>query len=354
MRVLLVTNDWPPGVGGIQTYLRGLVERSAHDIRVLAPAHPGAVPGEGATRYPGGFMWPTPSVAAHVAAEVEECGADVVWYGAPHPPALLGPAVRRRTGRPYMVLCHGAEVSVAAALPIVRGRLRASLRGAATVLAVSGHTASKVRRLAGREVHRLGVGVTPSGVARPTVRRPGTTVVSVGRLVPRKGHDRLIDAVAGLPGWDGRIVLIGDGPQRRRLQRRAARKGVALEVRTGLDDEAVRAALREADVFAQPCRTRWAGLDWEGLGIVFLEAAAEGLPVIAGRSGGAPEALLPGVTGFLAGRPGEIGRALALLREPERAESMGAAGRRRVAGEWGWDPVVARFDRWVEEAARGY
>ncbi|NND84774.1 MAG: glycosyltransferase family 4 protein [Acidimicrobiia bacterium] len=347
MRVLLVTNDWPPDVGGIQTYLTGLVARTSHDVRVLAPRHPDAEPSSDEVRRTG-FMWPTRRIAERIEAEASDFGADVVWFGAPTPPALLGP----RLDLPYVVLCHGAEVSTAAAIPLVRGRLRRSLAGAGEVLAVSEHTAGLVARFSGRVVHRLGVGVTLSGAPVPSERPPGMTVVSVGRLVRRKGLDRLIDALARVPGWHGRLVLVGDGPDRDRLGRRANRRGVALEVRTGLDDAAVRSALREGDVFAQPCRTRLGGLDWEGLGIVFLEAAAEGLPVIAGRSGGAPETIKPGVTGFLAGSRREVIAAIEALGDSDRATAMGGAGREMVEAEWGWEAVIERFDAAIDRAAQ--
>ena len=352
MRVLLVTNDWPPDVGGIQTYLRGLVDRTSHDVRVLAPAHPDAEGGGREVRNPDGFMWPTRGTARRIADEVQSWDADLVWFGAPHPPALLGPSVADRTGRPYMVLCHGAEVSVAAAIPVVRSRLRRSLREAATVLAVSDYTRGVVERLSGRDALRLGVGVEVG--EGPSVARGGgaPTIVSVGRLVPRKGYDRLIDALAQVPTWEGRLLLVGDGPQRRSLERRAARRGVPLEVRSGLDDGEVRAALGGADVFAQPCRTRLLGLDWEGLGIVFLEAAAAGLPVIAGSSGGAPETVRPGVTGYVASSRSVITDAVIALSDPNHASEMGAAGKAFVESEWSWSNVIDRFDRAVEDAAR--
>ena len=346
MRVLLVTNDWPPDRGGIQTYLAGLVARTSHEVRVLAPSHPGASPIPGEVRE-GGFMWPSRSVAERIRREVAEFGAEVVWFGAPTPPALLGPTL----GVPYVVLCHGAEVSTAAAIPLVRGRLRRSLAGAAEVLAVSQHTADLVARFSRRGVQRLGVGVeTPDGDRRTGV--PSTfTVVSVGRLVRRKGLDRLVDALGRV--GDARLVAVGSGPERDRLVRRAARRGVDLEVLEGLDDDEVRAVLGRADVFAQPCRTRLLGLDWEGLGIVFLEAAAAGLPVIAGRSGGAPETIVPGVTGFVAATRSEVEAALAELRVPGQAVAMGSAGRRMVERAWGWDGVIGRFDAALERAARG-
>ncbi len=146
--------------------------------------------------------------------------------------------------------------------------------------------------------------------------------------------------------------MVGSGRRAAALRRRAVRKGVRLSIEEGLGDTEVAARLRRATVFALPCRSRWFGLEIEGLGIAFLEAAAKGLPVIAGRSGGAPETIIPGVTGFLAERPGEIAEALRLLlADPRLRRSMGEAGRRFVASGYEWTDVVNRFDVAITEAA---
>ncbi len=159
-RILLVTNDFPPDRGGIQTYLRELVDRTHHEVRVLAPHHDGAAIDPRVVRHPARrFMLPTPPVRRWIVAQVGEWRPDVVVYGAPHPPALLGPSIARSSGLPYIVLCHGAETVVAAAIPGVRQALRRSLRRSAALFAVSEFTANRVRRLTGGECLRLGVGV---------------------------------------------------------------------------------------------------------------------------------------------------------------------------------------------------
>jgi phosphatidylinositol alpha-1,6-mannosyltransferase len=183
--------------------------------------------------------------------------------------------------------------------------------------------------------------------------------VCVSRLVPRKGQDRLIQAwpavVAEVPA--ARLLLVGGGPYERRLRRLAAASPVAARIH--LTGEVAWADLpahfAAGDVFAMPCRTRWLGLDLEALGAVYLEAAAAGLPVVAGRSGGAPETVVEGVTGVVVDgrRPGPVGRAVAgLLADPARARAMGAAGRRRMEAELSWEAVAARFQKLLAEVAR--
>ncbi|MEX1280713.1 MAG: glycosyltransferase family 4 protein [Acidimicrobiia bacterium] len=353
-RVLLVTNDWPPDVGGIQTYLAGLVARTRHDVTVLAPRRAGTPPTPGVVRHPHlRFLGPARPVREWIVSEAERAGADVIWFGAPHPPALTAPAVGAAAALPWVVQAHGAEVSVADTLPWIRGRLRRSLAGAAEVLAVSRFTADLVDRVAGRPAVALGVGVD---VERFTPGPPPDrfTVLCVGRLVRRKGQDRVIGAVARLR--DGGLasaeaVLVGTGPDAGRLRRLAAE----LEVPTAFvvaSEEDLPGWYRTASAFAMPVRDRWFGREPEGLGIVYLEAAASGLPVIVGPSGGAPETVVPGRTGFVAGDVRTLARQLAWLAEHrDEAAAMGAAGRAFVTERYGWPAVMDRFDEAIERAA---
>ncbi|MDQ4116875.1 MAG: glycosyltransferase family 4 protein, partial [Actinomycetota bacterium] len=163
----------------------------------------------------------------------------------------------------------------------------------------------------------------------------------VSRLVPRKGQDTLVAVLARLrervPGT--RLLLVGGGPYRERLRRLARRHGVEehVVITGGVPSAELAAHHAAADVFALPCRTRGGGLDVEGLGIVALEAASCGLPVVVGHSGGAPETVDEGRTGFVVG--GRDPDALAdrlgtLLSDPDRAARMGAAGRDRIVREW--------------------
>lgn len=353
-RVLLVTNDYPPDRGGIQTYLRELVDRTSHEVRVLAPFNPDAPPDPRVVRHPRWrFMFPTPRVRRWIFDQAEGWGPDVILYGAPHPPALLGPSIGRRSGLPYVVLCHGAETTLAAVIPGLRRALRRSLRGAGHRLAVSEFTAARVHRLTGLPCERLGVGVT---VEHGVLAAPegGEDVICVSRFVPRKGQDRLVDALARLDNWNGRLMLIGSGRRAAAVQRRARRKRVPVILEQGLDDVEVAERLAAAAIFAMPCRSRWFGLEVEGLGIVFLEAAARGLPVVAGRSGGAPETILPGTSGFLAESSSELAEALGiLLDDPGLRAAMGRAGRSLVERAYKWDDVIDRLDAAIAELALG-
>ncbi|MHB1801965.1 MAG: glycosyltransferase family 4 protein, partial [Actinomycetes bacterium] len=177
-------------------------------------------------------------------------------------------------------------------------------------------------------------------------------VVCVSRLVPRKGQDVLIRALPQIRRRvpDAAVLLVGDGPYRPRLERLVAELRLEPHVRfTGSVPWSELPAHYDAgDVFAMPARTRRGGLDVEGLGIVYLEASATGLAVVAGDSGGAPDAVLDGRTGMVVpGRRVELvaDHVAGLLADPGRAAVLGRAGREWVSAEWGWDRLAARLAR---------
>jgi phosphatidylinositol alpha-1,6-mannosyltransferase len=360
MRVLVVTNDFPPRPGGIQQYVHALASRlPAGEVVVYAPrwkrdaAFDAAQPFPVA-RHPTSLMLPVPSVLrrAREIAKAESC--DRVWFGAAAPLALLAP----RLGLARSVAStHGHETGWAL-LPGARGALRRIGSGVDAVTYVSDYTARRLRPALGpaATLEWLPSGVDtdafhPDADGAVVRRRHGLgtrpVVACVSRLVPRKGQDTLIRALPEIRRRvDGAaLLLVGGGPSERRLRRLAAGAGVGDHVVfTGsVPWPELPAHYAAGDVFAMPCRTRLGGIDVEGLGIVYLEAAATGLPVVAGTSGGAPEAVRPGETGVVA-EPHEVAGAVAgLLADPERARAMGAKGRAWVEAEWRWDVLAGRL-----------
>ena len=375
VRLLLITNDFPPRAGGIQQYCHGLVRRLPPDeVVVYAPAWPGAVEFDAGepyrvVRHPTSRMLPTADVARRAVDLARQVGPDVICFGAAFPLGLLARRLTLQTGVPCMGFTHGVEVAVSGA-PLARRLMTRVAADMRVLTAVSRWSAARVERGARG---RCPVELLPSGVAadvyRPEVdgaavrARHGLggdpVCVCVSRLVPRKGQDRLIEAwprvVARVPS--ARLLIVGPGPYERRLRRMAAASPAAGRIHFSGEVrwQELPAHYAAGDVFAMPCRTRWLGTDLEALGVVFLEAAASGLPVVAGRSGGAPETVVEGVTGTVVDgrRAGEVARAVAgLLADPARARAMGAAGRRRVEAEFAWQAVVARLDKLVVKAAR--
>jgi phosphatidyl-myo-inositol dimannoside synthase len=367
-RTLLVTNDFPPRTGGIQRYLLELATRLPDgELLVYAPAWPGCAAFDGRLpfpvhRHPTSLMVPEPSVFGRAVALARAHAADTVWFGAAAPLALLGPGLRRGAGiSRVLASSHGHEVGWSM-LPGARQALRRIGRDAEVVTTVSRYTRARVAAAFGPaaaleplppgiDTHRF----RPDAGARTAVRRrhglgEAPVVTCVSRLVARKGQDMLIRALphvrARVPGT--RLVLVGGGSDAGRLHALAVAHDVADAVvfAGAVADADVPAYHAAGDVFALPCRTRAGGLDVEGLGIALLEAASAGLPVVAGRSGGAPETVRGGRTGHVVeGRDlrGLVSALVDLLADPDRAATMGAEGRAWMKRDWDWADRAARL-----------
>lgn len=367
MRVLVVTNDFPPRPGGIQAYVHSFASRlPAGEVVVYASSWQGAAEFDAAqpfpvVRHPTSLLLPTPAVARRVRDLARAEGCDTVWFGAAAPLGLLGAALRRGTEVQRVVAStHGHEVGWAA-LPAARQALRRVGATSDVVTYLTDYTRARIAPAVGDGpvLARLPSGVDATvfrpGVGREQIRRRyGLTgrrvVVCVSRLVPRKGQDMLIRALPALRRRvpQAALLVVGGGPHRAELARLARAVGVEADVTfTGsVPWEELPAHHAAGDVFAMPCRTRLRGLEVEGLGIVYLEASAAGLPVVAGRSGGAPDAVRDGHTGTvidgtdLAAVTTAVGD---LLADPDRAATMGAAGRAWVEQHWRWDVLAARL-----------
>ena len=373
-KVLIVTNDFPPRRGGIQSFVHALAtRRPAEGVVVYAPAGAGAAAFDAqqpfpVIRHPGSLMLPVRPVARRAAVLLAEHGCDTVLFGAAAPLGLLAPGLRAAGARRIVGITHGHEAGWAA------------LPGARSLLRRIGEHTDALTYLGEYFRVRLARALTPQAAARlvrlapgvdTTVFRPGTegeavrarlglagrpVVLCVSRLVPRKGQDtlirawpRVLAARAAAGGQEPVLLIVGDGPYRKDLDRLAGRLGVTGSVRfTGPVPEAdLPGYYAAADIFAMPCRTRRGGLDVEGLGIVYLEASAAGLPVIGGDSGGAPDAIEPGESGYVV--PGRdldalVSRLVALLADPAAAAAMGEKGQAWVYREWRWDLVAARLE----------
>ncbi|MFE0177045.1 glycosyltransferase family 4 protein [Streptomyces sp. NPDC059002] len=374
-KTLIVTNDFPPRPGGIQAFLHNMALRlDPEQLVVYASTWKRGREGMEATaafdaeqpfkvvRDPTTMLLPTPRVTRRAVSLLREHGCTSVWFGAAAPLGLMGSALRKAGATRLVATTHGHEAGWAQ-LPASRQLLRRIGESTDTITYLGEYTRSRIAAAltpaaAGRMV-QLPPGVDEKtfhpGSGGDTVRaRLGLTdrpvVVCVSRLVPRKGQDTLILAMprilAGVP--DAVLLVVGGGPYENDLRKLAAETGVADSVRfTGaVPWEELPAHYGAGDVFAMPCRTRRGGLDVEGLGIVYLEASATGLPVVAGDSGGAPDAVLDGETGWVVrgGVPEEAAdRITALLGDAELRARMGERGREWVEEKWRWDLLAERL-----------
>ncbi|MEU6284749.1 glycosyltransferase family 4 protein [Streptomyces sp. NPDC047028] len=368
-KTLIVTNDFPPRPGGIQAFLHNMAlrldperlvvyastwKRSRDGIEATAAfdaEQPFPVVRDRTT-----MLLPTPGATRKAVGLLREHGCTSVWFGAAAPLGLMAPALRRAGAERLVATTHGHEAGWAQ-LPAARQLLRRIGESTDTITYLGEYTRS-----------RIATALTPAAAARMVQLPPGVdektfhpgsggaevrarlgltdrpVVVCVSRLVPRKGQDTLIQAMPRILAAepDAVLLIVGGGPYDGDLRRLAADAGVAGSVRfTGaVPWSELPAHYGAGDVFAMPCRTRRGGLDVEGLGIVYLEASATGLPVVAGDSGGAPDAVLDGETGWVVrgGDPQEAAeRIVTLLSDPELRHRMGERGRQWVEEKWRWD-----------------
>jgi phosphatidylinositol alpha-1,6-mannosyltransferase len=354
---LLVTNDFPPKLGGIQSYLYELWRRLPSDeTTVLTTPYKGAAEWDAQqafrverTRDP--VLFPRPGLAKDIDALAREVGADVIFLDPMLPLGLVAPKLR---AAPVVVIAHGAEITVPARTPGSHLLARRVLDASAGIVAAGSYPAREAARVASPGLRGLivppGVDVerfTPDGAvgeAGPDPRaRP--MVLGLSRLVPRKGFDVLLEATAPL---DCDVVIAGSGRDRSRLERLGTKLGFGARLRFPgrVPDADLPAMYRSARVFAMLCRDRWGGLEAEGFGIVFLEAAACGVPAVAGRSGGAHEAVVDGQTGFVVD-PRDVDAVRAaiggLLDDPARRDALGAAARERAVTEFAYEHLVTRL-----------
>ncbi|MFF8998602.1 glycosyltransferase family 4 protein [Streptomyces achromogenes] len=368
-KTLIVTNDFPPRPGGIQAFLHNMALRlDPGRLVVYASTWKRGREGAEATaafdaeqpftvvRDRTTMLLPTPGATRRAVGLLREHGCTSVWFGAAAPLGLMAPALRKAGAERLVATTHGHEAGWAQ-LPAARRLLRRIGESTDTLTYLGEYTRSRIATALTPEAAARMVQLPPGvdektfhpGSGGDAVRaRLGLTdrpvVVCVSRLVPRKGQDTLIQAMPRILAAepDTVLLIVGGGPYEGDLRRLARQTGVAGSVRfTGAVPWAeLPAHYGAGDVFAMPCRTRRGGLDVEGLGIVYLEASATGLPVVAGDSGGAPDAVLDGETGWVVrgGEPAEAAdRIVTLLQDAGLRRRMGERGRRWVEEKWRWD-----------------
>ncbi len=370
---LLVTNDFPPRVGGIQRTLEALWrEMPAGRAGVFCPSWDGAeaydqdAPFQ-VLRQPERFLWPTRDVADRVERAARALGAEVILFGATYPLALIGPRLAAR-GLPYLSAAHGFEYWLSIA-PGTHALMRKATAGATRVPVMCSAFIARTVRTAvpphvpvsvlypGADVARFHPGLVTDDIRADLGIEGRPVITCVSRLVRRKGQDTLIGAMPAIRARvaDAVFVIVGAGPDEQRLRTMAEEAPAGSVVFTGqVAEEDLPRYYALGDVFAMPCRTRLGGLEVEGWGNVFIEAAACGKPVVVGDSGGARESLIDGETGVLVNgtRTGDVVAAVVgLLEDPKRARAMGAAGRERVLRSHTWPAIAATLGVWLREAA---
>lgn len=365
MKHLLVTNDFPPKIGGIQSLLWEWWRRLPSDsFAVLTSPHDGAREFDDAqpfrierTKEP--VLLPHPWMVQRINSLAKDFGADFVVLDPALPLGLVGPWL----ALPYMVVLHGAEVTVPGRLPGSKQLLGQVLNKAEHVIAAGGYPAREGDHAAGK---KLGATIVPPGVdtdrfvplsaveraqarARFGLSDTDEVVLGISRLVPRKGFDTVIRAVAQLAVRRPRLRLVigSTGREEDRLKKLAQELHAPVTFLGRVPHDDLPALYGCSDVFAMMCRNRWGGLEQEGFGIVFVEAGACGVPQIAGDSGGAAEAVLDGVTGYVMENPTDVAGLAAridtILSDDALRASMSAASRQRACEEFNYDVLAKRL-----------
>lgn len=373
-RTLLVTNDFPPTIGGIQSYLRDFLScLNPEDVVVFASVQDAQAAREYdaqapyvVVRWPRKVMLPTPATIRRMQDLIRAHDIDTVWFGAAAPLALMGKAAKEAGAKKVVATTHGHEVGWSM-IPGARQALRLIGNSADSITYISQYTLNRFRKAFGPHpswVH-LPSAVTASqfaqfGKSKEQAKKhfelidspTAPVIVCVSRLVPRKGQDQLLRAMPAVreqvPG--AQLLLIGRGRYRATLDTLAQIYAPDAVIQEAKDAEELSLAFSAGDIFAMPVRTRGGGLDVEGLGIVYLEAQAAGLPVIAGNSGGAPETITKDTGVVVDGNSvHQLADALVkMLKNPASSAVMGEAGRAYVEQNWTWEIMGERLRRALE------
>ena len=364
-RHLLVTNDFPPKVGGIQSLLWEWWRRLPSDqFAVLTSPYKGAREWDEqqpfrVERVRESVLLPHPLMVKRINDLARDFGAEFVVLDPAVPLGIIGPNL----DLPYAVVLHGAEVTVPGRLPGSQQVLGRVLRRASHCIAAGNYPAREAERAAGRALPTTvvapGVDAERFRVLDESSRRlarerfgipsDAELIVGVSRLVPRKGFDTAIAAVARMararPNLE--LVIAGAGRDEGRLARLARDRGAPVRFLGRVSFEDLPLLYGCADVFAMLCRNRWLGLEQEGFGIVFLEAAACGVPQVAGASGGAADAVDDGETGIVVDDPDNVDEVVVaferLLDDEAVRGTMGAAARRRAEAEFSYEVLAEKL-----------
>lgn len=365
-KILVITNDFGPRTGGIETFVMGLLERiSGHTVTVFTSSQGDTAEydqfwlekfGVQVIRDRSKILLPSWRVIRAAKQIVNTHDIDVLVFGAAAPLALMAPVLRKAGVKKIIALTHGHEVWWARIFPFNLAMKR--IGNSVSHLTYLGEFTRRAisRSLTQASTYAM-VKIAPGIDTSHFIPQPDSMqkrielgleakkiIISVGRLVHRKGQDKLIEALPAvlrkIP--NAHLLLVGEGPYRSHLEKLvkkfSLRENVTFAGRIMYDK--LPSYLSAADVFAMPSRSRFFGLEVEGLGIVYLEASACGIPVVAGNSGGAPDAVLEGVTGLCVDGTDVdqvAGAIIKLCGDAKKASSMGSAGRNWVVDQWRWE-----------------
>ena len=376
-KVLFVTNDFGPRAGGIETFIIGLIERRAFASTIVytsAQANSQEYDqmwerkyGVKVIRDSSSILLPTPRVARRISALIKSEEISVAAFGAAAPLGLLAHSMKRSGIVRIVALTHGHEVWWAKVFPF-NLLLRRIGTGVDSLTYLGEYTRQMISRPLTQSAKSAMIKIAPgidtdhfsprnSDNLRQSLQlSQKKIIVCVARLVHRKGQDKLIDAMPSILESisNAHLLIVGQGPYQSKLVKRVKKLGLEESVTFvgRINYEQLPEYICAGDLFAMPSRSRFGGLEVEGLGIAYLEASACGLPVIAGSSGGAPDAVVDGKSGEVVNGTDITAiskTVIKFLRDPEGSQQMGQFGRNWVVEKWRWESWSQAFERLLKQ-----
>jgi len=352
MNILLITNDWKPKKGGITTYLSNLSENSKNNIFVYGPNW---IAGENTFKSTENFLWNPNKVFSDVQKIINENKFDIILHGSSNPNFLFVnklntldiPDSPKNVKIPQFMICHGAEFNVLNYFPIIRTILKKNLNNLNKIFTVSDFSRKKLEYITETQIHNIGAGIDIPNFEKEYEVNEKITIGVVSRLVSRKKINWLIDVTheireAGIPI---ELKIFGFGKQENYLKKLSNVSAADISFLKDEGEDDLSNFYKSIDIFAMPSQSKYFGIEFEGLGLVYLEAASYGVPVIVGASGGAIETIIPGKTGFVAGDKKILKESiLYFINNPEKIEEFGLEGRKFVSDFYNWEKLIDKIE----------
>ena len=347
MKILLITNDIAPKIGGISTYINSLIEHMKNEVIIYSPKW---AEGNKETKSNQSFIYPNKSTYKEIQKIIESNKIEAILHGSSNPQFLLIKRLKKFNIPQFMII-HGAEFNILKSIPILKKFLKNNLNELKTIFSVSFFTARKLKDLVNTEIQVVKAGISKNDFEKEYKNKEFLTVGVSSRFVPRKKIDWVIDSVSDLADRGRKVELkvFGFGKQESYLKKLANISPVKIEFFSDKNQNSIEEFYQSLDVFVMPSKSRYFGKEYEGLGLVYLEAASFGLPVLVGSSGGAFETIIPGKTGFIVSSRKDISDALTFfIDNPEKIKEFGLASKDFVENEFNWEKVSELIENSIQ------
>ena len=352
MNILLITNDWLPKKGGITTYLTKVSENLNSNLIVYGPNW---ADGENLIKSKEKFIFNPNKVFKEVQEIVIEKQIDLILHGSSNPNFLFVnkltnlqlPNQPRHIKIPQYMICHGAEFNILNYIPLIRTILKRNLNNLNKVFTVSEFSRKKLIDITSTEVINIGAGAEIEEFERDYKIEGALTVGVVSRFVSRKKINWLIDAAHEInqEGYEIKLNILGFGKQENYLKKLAGITSAEVTFFDDLEEEENSNFYKSIDIFAMPSTSKYFGIEYEGLGLVYLEAGSYGMPVIVGASGGSVETILPGRSGFVVSSPKLLKEAiLYFINNPQKIEEFGNESKKFVKENYNWEKSIDKLE----------